>query len=446
LNDLETHGLGPARTASSAGNLNAVFPHKVCVNLDRRADRWQLMQAKFASHNIRDVRRFSAADGQRVLVPADWTDTSGAYGCLLSHLQIVREAREQGLPAVLIFEDDVAFPERLHDRFIDNFRQLPSDWEMLYFGALHLEEPAQISQNVYRIRRANSTFAYALRHTIFDAFIELNSATHKPVDVSNRELHAQHACYCFMPHLAWVEDDSSDVQERQKYHWYLQESLVIHGSSIEQLLQRTSLIIAYRNPTRSDSVTQNLIFLSRFYGERLGISVIVVEQGREATITTEQLANGCQYFLVADDGPFNRARCYNVGIAKAQLEHAFLIFSDSNIFVEEWDIRGHLRMCERYDCTTGFGRVIELTATATDKLRQNKPMLLTPWFNAEEYSNFSKQDSFAQFCVFNRRGIEAAGGWDENAAKGSEATLALNAGRQLRKFTAPNDALQLHNS
>lgn len=424
--------------------INDVFPHKVCVNLDRRADRWQQMQTKFERLGIDGVRRVAAIDGQQLQLPTDWSDSPGAYGCLLSHLQVVREARAQGQEAVLIFEDDVAFDERLQDRFTHYFSQLPQNWDMLYFGALHLEEPAAISENVYQVRRANSTFAYALRHTIFDAFIELNSATRKPVDVSNRDLHASHACYCFLPHLAWVEDVPSDVQEREKYHWYLQESLVIHGSTMDHMLKHTSLIVAYQNPGGSKSIRENLIFLSRFYGERLGINVIIVEQGTQPTVSAEQLASGCQYFLLEDDGPFNKARCFNIGMEMTDPDQDFMIFSDSNIFVEEWDIRGQLRMCQRYDCTTGFGRLVDLTDHATLTLQGNRPMLLTPWFNAAEYASQQKNDPFGQLCIFNRRSIEAAGGWLESTSEETAGTPPLRTRRPVSSFAVPNDALQLY--
>src|SRR5216117_1383180 len=97
----------PAFLNSPLANINDVFPLKVCINLDRRADRWKQMQLKFRRHAIHGVRRFSAADGNSLTVPPNWSDTPGAYGCLLSHLQVVREARELGMPCVLIFEDDV---------------------------------------------------------------------------------------------------------------------------------------------------------------------------------------------------------------------------------------------------------------------------------------------------------------------------------------------------
>jgi GR25 family glycosyltransferase involved in LPS biosynthesis len=426
---------------SISSDLNEVFPYKVCINLNRRVERWQLMQRKFDHHGIQGVRRFSAVDGQQTIVPPNWSDTPGAYGCLLSHLKVVSEARALGVPAVLIVEDDAAFAEHLQVDFSSYFEQVPSDWDMLHFGAMHMDAPLQISKNVVKIRRANSTFAYALKSTVFDSFIELNRKASTAVDLNNHTLQAAHSCYCFTPHLAWVENEISDAQARQKYHWYLKESLVIHGSSMDDLLDQTSVIIAYQNSNRNDLVLQNLLFLTRFYRERLrGIRIVVVEQDTAPTLTVIASSEEWQYLPLRKQGPLDRAACFNTGMGLLDDRRSFLIFSDSDIFVEEWDIRGNLRMCEQYDGATGFKSMVNLTNAATLQLHRSKPMILTPWFNADDYSRSEKKDEFGRYCVFNRQCIEGAGGWEEGQPADD---LSLKAGNDRRVFQSPNDALRL---
>lgn len=393
------------------------------------------MRSKFTRCGIEDVQRFPAVDGQQTIVPANWSDSPGAYGCLRSHLDVIEKARELGWPSVLIFEDDAALDPQLREKFSAYFPQVPADWDMLHFGANHMAAPIEVSENVVRIRSANSTFAYALNHTVFDSFIELNSKAFTAVDLNNRTLQTEHACYCFTPHLAWVEDFDSDVQVRQKYHWYLKESLVLHGTGMDLILRQTAVIICYQNLNRSDNGLQNLLFLVRFHQEHLpGVSVVIVEQDTEATLSKVASLSQCKYLFLREDGPLNRAACFNAGMKLA--EQQFLIFSDSDIFVEEWDIRGNLRMCQQYDCTTGFRSIVNLTQNATQLLRTSKPMLLTPWFDANDYSRSPKDDAFGKFSVFNRGSLE--GGWDENSS-----VLTLYAPRELRVFSSPNDALRL---
>ena len=413
-------------------DINEAFPHKICINLDRRPERWEQMHAKFEQCGIEGVRRFAAVDGQQTIVPAGWSDSPGAYGCLRSHLEVIEEARRLGTPRVLLFEDDAALDPQIQEKFKQYFQQLPHEWDMLHFGANHMSAPLAVSENVVRITGANSTFAYALNHTVYDSFIELNRKALTAVDLNNRTLQTEHDCYCFTPHLAWVEDVSSDVQVRQKYHWYLKESLVLHGSGLDRILNQTAVIFGYQNRLRSDSHLQNLLFLIRFYQKHLsGITVAVIEQDTEPSL--QKTVAGCKYLWLREDGPLNRAECFNAGIKMT--DASFLIFSDSDIFVEEWDIRGNLGMCQRYDCATGFRSLVNLTENATRMLRTSKPMLLTPWFDANDYSRGDKQDRFSRFCIFNREGINA--GWKEDPG------VALNAGDELRVFESPNDALRL---
>ena len=130
---------------------------------------------------------------QQAIVPPNWSDSPGAYGCLRSHLEIIKEARRLGWPNVLIFEDDAALDPELHEKFSSYFQQVPSDWEMLHFGANHMAAPVEVSANVVRITSANSTFAYALNRAVFDSFIELNTRALTAVDLNNRKL-ADRAC------------------------------------------------------------------------------------------------------------------------------------------------------------------------------------------------------------------------------------------------------------
>ena len=185
--------------ASSSGDVNEVFPHKACINLDRDLDSWGRLQADLTRHDIRGVRRVSAVDGSQLDLPATWRHSAGAYGCLLSHLQLIRDARQRGLPSLLILEDDVLFDPSFSEKFPVFVRGLPADWDMVFLGALHREDPDPVAENVVRIRKAYCTHAYALRDSIFDAFITVNDGSTSPVDVNNGVLQSNHNCYGFAP-------------------------------------------------------------------------------------------------------------------------------------------------------------------------------------------------------------------------------------------------------
>jgi glycosyl transferase, family 25 len=281
------------------------------------------MQAQLARHGIHRVERFPAVDGNNVTKPAGWAHSAGAYGCLLSHVEVIREAQRSNAQSVLIFEDDTVLDPEFQSKFASFSKEVPDDWDMLYFGALHKDEPAPVSEHVGRITKANSTYAYALKNTVFDAFLELNVRAENVLDINSYVLQERFNCYCFMPNLAWVETEYSDVQNRLERHWYLEKSLVLFGARMDRLLSRTTIVI-------SDS--KNLSFLRRYYEEYFAPLVEIV--------------------------------------VDATPKRDFVILSASDIYIEALDLRANLRMCEEFDAATGFDHVIDLTHDQAQLLRQ----------------------------------------------------------------------------
>ena len=360
--------------------LNQLFPHKVCINLDRRAERWQRMQTEFARHGIADVRRFSACDGNALVLPPHWKHTAGAYGCLRSHVQVVEAARKLDHESVLIFEDDAVFDPEFTTKFASFSGEVPSEWDMLYFGALHKDEPIRISDHVYRLTKANSTYAYALKRTVFDAFVELNTRAENVLDVNAYELQERFNCYCFMPNLAWVESEYSDVQNRLERHWYLEKSLVLFGARVDRLLSETVIVIIHDGPTDA-----NVTFLEQYYRDYFApLAQVVIEP--------------------------------NFTVTKAAGGKRFMILTDDNLYLETLDVRANLLMCEEYEGATGFSHVIDLTPEQAQLLRQ------TGITRGIDVSKITPAKDVASRCRFIKR-----------EALGSDARL----------FQSPNHALRL---
>lgn len=305
--------------------LDDVFPQMVCINLDLRAGRWRRMRRTFDAQGIAPFR-FSATDGNNIVLPRNWIHTPGAYGCLQSHVRAVREARDLGLSSILIFEDDAVFDPQFKEKFATFIQELPSDWDMLFLGALHKDEPLRVSEHIARITKANSTFAYAIRNTVFDAFIELNSRAEHVLDMNNYVLQEQFNCYCFMPNLVWVESEYSDVQKRFENHWYLEKSLLLFGAHMDELLSQTEIVIS--------PASKNLDFLVDYYREYFAPLASI-------TVFPEKTPN-----------------------------KTFRVVIDHDIYLEAMDIRANLLMCEQYSAVTGYSKIIELTSEQSEQLRR----------------------------------------------------------------------------
>lgn len=157
------------RPAEPATMKDAPFGRIVCINLDRRPDRWAAMQERVQAIGkpFAELVRFRAVDGSRVKPPAWWKAGGGAWGVYATHLRILEDAIMDGLHSVLILEDDALFIEGFPARLNALMAAVPADWHHLYLGGQHLKDkqhpPTAINDHVVRCHNVNRCHAHALR-------------------------------------------------------------------------------------------------------------------------------------------------------------------------------------------------------------------------------------------------------------------------------------------
>src|ERR1700686_1362361 len=326
-------------------HLNDFFPHQVCINLDKRPDRWERIQKRFAELSIDQVVRFPALDGKELEIPSVWNSFPGAYGCLRSHLAVVERARENAHPSVLIFEDDAVLASDFNAKFGAYVKQLPEDWDMVFFGAIHGQPLTKLGGNIIRVTHSLSTYAYALKHTIYDGFIEVNRKALTVLDENTRELQKRFNCYCFMPHLAWVENDYSDVREERISLWWLEESMVLFGPEIEEILSNTVIVISWGKGNQPS--LRNLTFTINYLFQTLpNVTLLVLEQGREASLNRSDLPPYCQLDLVEDsDCRSQRSRVLKRAFEMFEFSKDFFVFLEGDVFLTRDDIKANLLKC-----------------------------------------------------------------------------------------------------
>ncbi len=281
--------------------LNSYFAEKVCINLARRPERWIRSQEEFRLHGLTSVHRFDACDGTVLKLPDGWDYGQGSYGCLRSHTSVVSAAREKGSPSILILEDDVEFHPDLDALFRQYAEQIPADWDALLFGGLHRAPPEPVSPNIVRLKETSSTYAIALRHTLYDAFLEINRNTMIAVDENNHILQQNFKFYGFMPHLAWVRRDYSDVMDAEVNPWWLQYSVVLFGPEQERILRGVGVIVlfdsrSFKSRAEAEQDIELLQSVLRLYMAVVEESAIcVIERGNQPLLTQADLPERCFY-------------------------------------------------------------------------------------------------------------------------------------------------------
>ena len=114
--------------------------------------------------------------------------------------------------------------------------------------------------------------------------------------------------------------------------------------------------------------------------------------------------------------------------------------SDSDICLEALDLRANLRMCERYDCATGFSEIIDLTDEESLRLRRTNT---TRGIDLTDGARRTKNARPAYCCFVSREAIRTLGGLNEADSEKAGSFMLLERLRQFRVFQSPNHALRL---
>jgi GR25 family glycosyltransferase involved in LPS biosynthesis len=210
-------------------SLNSYFAEIHCINLDRRPDRWEESIKEFDKHRL-TVKRYKAFDGKELpLVPGL---TPGNIGATYSHRGIIQKAKDNNYDNILILEDDVEFHNDLNSLFSEYIKEVPNDWDIIFFGGNHclnngyyMHDPIiPITEHVYRVIRSFANHCYAVKNTCYDKLIEVLSSTEsKPNDVLVSDIKKELNCYLFRPHLAWQRPSYSDLNEKFENYEFLKK-------------------------------------------------------------------------------------------------------------------------------------------------------------------------------------------------------------------------------
>jgi len=139
-----------------------MFDKIYCINLDRRADRWEQFQRDYPAELL-PAERWRAEDGNKISC-GWWRGGRGAYGCFASHLAIIEKCIADNTATVLIFEDDAVARDGFAELWSEFVNLLPSDWEWIYFGGWHRSSPPRrVNPGIYVPQSVGGTHAYALR-------------------------------------------------------------------------------------------------------------------------------------------------------------------------------------------------------------------------------------------------------------------------------------------
>ena len=177
-------------------------PKGYCINLDSRPDKWKNTEAIFAGSGIH-LQRFSAI--QRA---------EGWRGCGASHVGIAHEALRQGLPWVIVVEDDCIIGSDFAKRWPVVMEALKGDrdWDIFLGGPTYLQGPIDIREPLIEVERGFALHFYVLKACAYERAIAWNPDRHGPIDVYYSD---QFRILTTYPILAIQDASISDIKHKE---------------------------------------------------------------------------------------------------------------------------------------------------------------------------------------------------------------------------------------
>jgi glycosyl transferase family 25 len=182
--------------------LNEIFDRIVVINLDSRPDRLEQFDAQAKKFGIK-YERFSAIPANSSLPPT--------WACADSHRAVFKDAIENGVRRLFVFEDDALFDAEFDTKFPQFYQELPERWDMLYLGAWHLVYKAY-KEGIVKMIESYSAHAYGVNeHYMQEAYSQ--ACKPKPIDIALSSTHPYINAFCPKPALVGQAPGYSDIEK-----------------------------------------------------------------------------------------------------------------------------------------------------------------------------------------------------------------------------------------
>jgi GR25 family glycosyltransferase involved in LPS biosynthesis len=137
--------------------------HIFYINLEHRVDRKLHVEEELTKIGLQGYTRFNAIKME-----------NGALGCSMSHLKCLQVAKENGLPHVLIVEDDILFLEK--DVFIKQinnfFKNHVDDWDTLLISGNNIPPYERLDDTCVKVTTCQTTTGYLVKSHYYDKLIQ----------------------------------------------------------------------------------------------------------------------------------------------------------------------------------------------------------------------------------------------------------------------------------
>ncbi len=227
------------------------------INLEREKERRCKIESRLKMSDIYNYEFFPAIDGKELDISAiplpeeiDRKHLGEKYrnhfsnneiACLLSHIGVLKRARELDLDYVVILEDDIVICDDWNSRLKKLLRITPKNWDHIYLSGEPNElelltkshiKPINFAPFLHVEKSVNTmgAFSYIIKKKMYDTIIDELSKMKLPVDdvIQNLKTSGVLNSYTFYPFFSYHDNDIPSTIWDEKI--WKQEYSVDHDS------------------------------------------------------------------------------------------------------------------------------------------------------------------------------------------------------------------------
>ena len=137
------------------------FEHVYYINLEHRTDRKEHVEKELSILGVKKINRFNAIKM-----------ANGAIGCTLSHIKLLQYAKTNGLPYIMIVEDDIQFtnPTLFKDQ-LNGLLQSGETWDVILIAGNNLPPYIKTNEFCVQVRQCQTTTGYIVKADYYDTLI-----------------------------------------------------------------------------------------------------------------------------------------------------------------------------------------------------------------------------------------------------------------------------------
>ena len=137
------------------------FKYIYYINLEHRTDRKEHVTKEFANLGIKNLTRFNAI-----------RNTNGAVGCTLSHIKVLQDAKKNGLPYIMVVEDDIQFTNPgLFKNQLSGLLRSVEQWDVILVAGNNLPPYKKVNDFCVKVAQCQTTTGYIVKADYYDTLI-----------------------------------------------------------------------------------------------------------------------------------------------------------------------------------------------------------------------------------------------------------------------------------